>query len=62
MGIEKLSGGGFVATGSGVEYFRLAALKSMVRLESIGMRSSHGPVRPKIAAEFGLKARDQYAK
>ena len=43
-------------------YFRLAQLKGVLTLESKGMKGRIGPIRPKIAAEFGLKARDPYEK
>ena len=48
-------------TPDGIEYFRLAPPKSQVRLESLGMKSSGGALRPRIAAEFGLKPRVPHA-
>lgn len=55
-------GGGFTATGEGVNYVRLASLRGMLRLESKGMKTRGGPLRPRIAAEFGLKPRDAFEK
>ncbi len=52
--------GSFVATGKGVGYVRLASLKGMLNLESKGLKSRAGPLRPKLAAEFGLKPRAPY--
>lgn len=43
-------------------YIRLAQLKGILSLESKGMKGRIGPIRPKIAAEFGLKPRDSYEK
>ena len=57
MSIKAIPNGGTVATGKGVDYMRLASLRGMLRLEAVGMKSSIGPVRPKIAKEFGLKPR-----
>lgn len=67
MGIRTLTGegnttsNGFVATGKGVDYVRLASLRDMLRLEAVGLASCSGPLRPRIAAEFGLKPRAKYA-
>ena len=60
MSIKSMPGGGTIATGEGVSYMRLATLRGMLRLESVGMKSRNGPVRPRIAAEFGLKPRDSF--
>lgn len=57
MSIKAIPNGGTVATGKGVDYMRLASLRGMLRLEMQGMKSRLGPLRPKIAAEFGLKPR-----
>ena len=40
---------------------RLASLRGMLRLESAGMKSRGGALRPKIAAEFGLSPRAAFA-
>lgn len=61
MSIKAIPNGGTVATGTGVDYMRLASLRGMLRLEAVGMKSSIGPVRPKIAKEFGLKPRAPFA-
>lgn len=58
--ITTSPGGGFTATGEGVNYVRLASLKGMLKLESKGLASRSGPLRPRIAAEFGLKPRAPY--
>lgn len=50
-------------TPEGVAYFRLASLKQQLKLEKVGLKSSGGAIRPRIAKEFGLKARashDEY--
>lgn len=60
MGIQSIPGGGTVATGTGISYVHLAILRGRLRLESVGMKSRNGPVRPRIAAEFGLKPRDSF--
>ena len=51
-----------VTTPNGISFVRLASLKGMVSLESKGLKSRAGPIRPKIAAELGLKPRDTYEK
>jgi hypothetical protein len=62
-GLLATTGGGFVAsTPEAIFYVRLASLKGMVNLESKGLKSRAGPIRPKIATEFGLKPRDSYDK
>lgn len=61
MGIEHTAGGTFV-TGKGIALFRLIALKSALKLESVGLRASRGVNARKLAkAETGLKTND-YAK
>lgn len=50
-----------VATGKGIAYVRLCSLKGKVTLESKGMTSRMGAIRPRIADEFGLKPRAPYA-
>lgn len=60
MGIKSIAGGGTVATGEVVSYVRLASLRGMLRMEKAGMKSRGGALRPRIAAELGLKARDSY--
>lgn len=60
MSIKSTPGGGTVATGTGISYVHLAILRGRLHLESVGMKSRNGPVRPRIAAEFGLKPRDSF--
>lgn len=62
MSLTTTPGGGFVATGAAVGYVRLASLKGALTLESKGMKSRAGPLRPKLAAELGLEPRDSYEK
>lgn len=44
-----------------IALYRLSVLKTKLKMESHGMKSRGGALRPQIAAEFGLKARDSYA-
>jgi hypothetical protein len=44
-----------------VRYARFASLKYQLKLEQAGMKSSGGALRPRLAKEFGLKARDGHA-
>lgn len=37
--------------------FRLLSLRAQLKLESNGMKSSGGAIRPRIAVEFGLSPR-----
>jgi hypothetical protein len=58
----EVSNAGTVATGEHVNVFRWISVKHMVSLESKGMKSRGGSIRPRIAAELGLKPRDSYEK
>lgn len=49
-----------VATGAGIAAFRLLSIRGMLKLEKLGMKHSRGAIRPKVAAELGLKPRDSY--
>ncbi len=40
-----------------ITYFRFASIKQQLKLEKLGMKSSGGSLRPRLAAEFGLKPR-----
>lgn len=52
---------GFVAdTPDSVAYFRFAALKGRLKLESKGLGFRGGATRPQLAKEFGLKPRAPY--
>jgi hypothetical protein len=54
--------GGTMFTGQGVNVFRWASVKAQLKLEQLGMRSSGGPLRPRLAQELGLKPRDSHDK
>lgn len=43
-------------------YFRLAQLKGALKIEGAGMKVRQSPLRPKIAAEFGLKPRAKHSE
>lgn len=45
-----------------IAFFRLASLKQQLKLEKVGLKSSGGAIRPRIATEFGLKPRDSHDK
>lgn len=45
-----------------IAHYRLLVIKSRLNLESKGVRHSSGALRPRIAAEFGLKPRDSLDK
>lgn len=62
MPIKPIEGGGLVATGRGVDVFRLVSVKHQLKMEKVGMKSSGGPLRPRLAKEFGLKPRDPHDK
>lgn len=49
-----------VNTPEGIAAFRLLSLRGMLRMERVGMKTRGGALRPRIAAEFGLKPRDSY--
>lgn len=44
-----------------VAYGRMAALKGALKLESLGMKTRGGALRPRLAKEFGLPARADYS-
>ena len=46
-----------IDTPAGISRFRLVSLRGMLRLESIGMKTRGGALRPRLAKEFGLSAR-----
>lgn len=43
-----------------VNYFCLASWKGALKLEKVGMKSSGGAIRPRIAERLGLKPRDKH--
>lgn len=47
-------------TGEGIAYYQLATLKQALKLESKGLKSRGGALRPAWAAKLGLKPRDSY--
>jgi hypothetical protein len=49
-------------TGPHVEVYRWSALRAALELEQRGMKGRAGPLRPRLAAELGLKPRDSYDK
>lgn len=49
-----------VFVGTGIEAFRWASVKYQLKLEKHGMKSSGGALRPRLAAELGLKPRDSH--
>ena len=49
-------------TPNGIKLFRLASIKSRIKLEATGIKFSGGSTRSKVAAEFGLKPRDSHEK
>jgi hypothetical protein len=51
-----------VFTGEGVTYFALASQKMQLKMEKRGLKSSGGPLRPRLAAQHGLKPRDSHDK
>ncbi|MFA9216829.1 MAG: hypothetical protein ACEQSK_06955 [Sphingomonadaceae bacterium] len=44
-------------TPDGIEYAGLAGIKYQLKLEKVGMKTRGGPVRPRIAAQLGLRPR-----
>ncbi len=51
-----------VFVGTQIDAVRLISIKHQLRLEKAGMSSSGGALRPRLAAEFGLKPRDSHDK
>lgn len=58
--IEKIAGGGFVATGEAIPYVQLAAVKGALKLESLGMKMRGGSLRKRWAVHLGLKPSTKY--
>jgi len=44
-----------------VAAYRLLSLRAQLRLEALGLKSSGGAIRPRIAKEFGLTPQAPYA-
>lgn len=51
-----------VLTGDQVTAFALLSQKMQLKLEAKGLKSSGGPLRPRLAASLGLKPRDSHEK
>ncbi len=49
-------------TGTDIDIFRWLSVKAQLKLEGKGLRSSGGPIRPRLAVELGLKPRDSREK
>lgn len=49
-----------ITTPDGISHFRLASIRGMLKLEKVGMKTRGGAIRPRIAAELGLRPRDSY--
>jgi hypothetical protein len=49
-----------INTPEGIAAYRLLSLRGMLRMEKAGMKTRGGALRPRIAAELGLKARDSH--
>jgi hypothetical protein len=60
--IEVSPGGSTMITGGHIAVYRWVTIKHALRLEKLGMRHSHGAIRPRVASELGLKPRDSYDK
>jgi len=51
-----------IIAGDAIARYRLCALRSALKLEQKGLKHSGGAIRPRIAAELGLKPRDSHDK
>jgi len=52
----------FIAdTPDAVSYFRFASIKQQLKLEQVGLKSSGGALRPRLAKEFNLKPKAPHA-
>jgi hypothetical protein len=51
-----------VYTGSAIDVFRWKSVISQLKLEKVGLKSSGGALRPRLAAQLGLKPRDSHDK
>lgn len=49
-------------TSEQINMFRFASVRSQLKMEMMGMKSSGGALRPRLAKEFGLAPRAPYAK
>ena len=46
-----------VSTPEGIDYFRFSSVKAQLKMEKVGLKSSGGALRPRLAKEFGLSPR-----
>lgn len=61
MGIQKIAGGGTIATGTGVTVVRLLSVRLALGAEARGMQLTRGPkIRKGWALNMGLKANASY--
>ena len=51
-----------IIVGDAISRYRLCVLKQHLKLEQKGLKHSGGAIRPRIAAELGLKPRDSHDK
>jgi len=51
-----------IIAGDAIARYRLCTLRQALKLEQKGLKHSGGAIRPRIAAELGLKPRDSYDK
>ena len=50
-----------INTASGIAQYRLLTLRSALKLETLGMKNSHGSVAPIIRKEMGSKTKNKKA-
>lgn len=62
MTITQDASGNITCTGDGVTIYQLCSQKMQLKLEAKGLKSSGGPLRPRLAASLGLKPRDSHDK
>lgn len=43
-----------------ISAFRLLSVRAQLKMEKVGLKSSGGAIRPRIAVEFGLSPRASY--
>lgn len=49
-------------TPDAIEHFRLSSIKAQLKMEKMGLKSSGGPLRPRLAAQLGLSPRAKHDK
>jgi hypothetical protein len=50
-----------LTTPAQISAFRFASIKAQLKMEKIGLKSSGGALRPRLAKEFGLSPRAPHA-